>query len=287
MAPAKPPHKTGGSPEKRVRRPVILRPVKPLPPHPADSASEGRLRRSFRRRRFRLTEVGVALAALLVSGTAFLIGGAMYLRGSEIVTVRPETLLLYRDAGPDGAELWLAVPIQLINAASTDYGDVVTRATLRLNGGAGHFDYETLVEPVFVPAPDRNAMARRVERAIDNCPTGARCIAGIGHYVIERPKRLLDIPGGSSRSEYLGFQLSAYSCRPGGSDCTGFRGFQPTVANLRRQATLTAAVTLQFQFDEPQEVRCTVSTRHATWSSLLAYLERTGWVVAECVNSED
>lgn len=267
------------------RRPVVLKPAHRLSAHPTDSSAEARQRRQLRRRRFKLTEAGVALAALLVSATAFMVSGAMYLRGSEIVGTPPETILIYRDAGPTGAELWIAVPVSLINAASTDYGDVVTSATLRLvnQENAVHFNYEAIVESVMVPGPNPVTMTRRVERAIETCPTGARCIAGLGHYVIERPKRLLDVPGGGSRSEHLAFQLTTTSCRGSPGACSVYGGYDRAVSALRRKPGLTVRVDLEFQFDDPQQLLCTVDTRYASWTAILAYLERTGWVTGACL----
>lgn len=272
-----------GRGRRKPRRPHVFKP-RPLPRHPSDSPAESRQRRSWGRRRFRLTEVGVAAAALLLSASAFLIGGAMYLRGSEIVASPPEQILLYRDAGPNGAELWLSVPVALINAASTDYGDVVTRATLRLgtDEAAPQFEYKALAEPVMLPAPDAAAMARRVERAVENCPTGARCIPGLGHYVIERPKRLLDVPGGSSRSEHLSFTLAGHECLGAPTICRDFDGYRGALAHLRRRGGLTVQIDLNFQFDEDQRLTCTVDTRHASWADVLNYLDRTGWVTPAC-----
>lgn len=267
-----------------VRRPTILKPRKARASSP-DTSTPGQRRR--RRRRWQITEAGVALVALLVSASAFLVNGAMYLRGPEIVAIQPEHILLYRNSGPRDSVLVVAMPVGLINAASSDYGDVASRASLSLPGRSGaRFPYGALVEPVQVPGRSVETMSREVERAIVNCPTGARCIPATGFYAIERPRQLLDVPGGSSRNSYLGFLISTFECERDAT-CTGFDNYAQALSVLRRPGLLSFRVELDFQFDRRHRLECEIDTRYASAADVLEYLDEKGWAMPACVRNSD
>jgi hypothetical protein len=195
--------------------------------------------------------------------------------------MQPDHFLLYRDTGPHGSDLYLAVPVAMINAASADYGDVVTRATVLTHTGqpsAGAFDYEAVVEPVVTPM---------VERGLENCPQGARCIPATGFYVIERPARLLDVPGGSSRSEYLSFLLTSENCNGSSNYCRQFDGFDAAVQALRLQPDPRIRVHLQFHFDGDHEVQCRLPQASADRDAIFDYLTTKGWAMPACEIEHD
>ncbi len=229
-----------------------------------------------RRRKFRLTEAGVAFAALLLSGAAFVGSIAVYLRGSEIVTLQPKEFVMYRDAGPSGADLYVAVPVAMINAARSDYGDVVTRATVRFKGPKASdvsFFYEAVIEPV---------MSRDVTRAVENCPDGARCIAETGFYVIERPARLLDVPGGSSRTDYLSFGIYPPGCAGPPAQCEQFRSFDGAVEAMRRSGPITILVELETFFDGKHSLECRLPAAPEERDAIYDYLRSRGWAMPGC-----
>jgi len=233
-----------------------------------------------RRRRFpRITEAGVALVALLVSGTAFLVNGWMYVRGSELVVLKPDHYILYRDSGPYGADMFLALPLQIVNAAGADFGDVVVRAEAQVFSGRrapGVFPYSALSEPV---------LARDVDAAVANCPQGARCIANTGFYVIERTAKLLDVPGGGSRSEYLAFQLNPENCLGSRQYCDGFRHFDGALAALRREEAPVIRVVVRFQFDGDHVVECAMTSDEKLRGQIFDYLAEKGWAQQPCIRA--
>jgi len=244
------------------------------PPAPAPApASPVRKRRRFPR----ITEAGVALVALLVSGTAFLINGWMYVRGSDMVLMQPDNWILYRDTGPYGADLYLAVPVQIVNAAGADFGDVVTRAEVQVSSGRkapGVFPFSAISEPV---------PAAQVEEAVANCPQGARCIANTGFYVIERPAKLLDVPGGGSRSDYVTFQLSTNNCLGSTAYCRGFGNFDAAVASLRAEQEPVIRLVVRFQFDGDHSLECRLTPDKKLRSQIFDYLQVKGWARQVCI----
>lgn len=250
-----------------------LRPKPAAPaPAPAPPPAPGR------RRRFpRITEAGVALVALLVSGTAFLVNGWMYVRGSEMVVLKPDNYIFYRDTGPYGADMYLAVPLQIVNAAGADFGDVVVRAEAQVFSGRrapGVFPYTALAEPV---------LARDVDAAVANCPQGARCIPNTGFYVIERTARLLDVPGGGSRSEYVSFQLTPENCLGARSYCDRFRHFDNALTALRNEEAPVIRVVVRFQFDGDHVVECLMTQDEKLRGEVFDYLAAKGWAQQPCL----
>ena len=232
------------------------------------------------RRHRRVTEAGVAMAALFVSLAVFMVNGAMFLRGSDIAVIEPETILFYRDAGPNGATLWIALPAKLINAASADYGDVVTEASVTIGPKRqerGTFRYRAIVEP---------SMAHDVSKVVETCPQGARCITNTGFYVIERPRKLLDVPGGSSRSEQLAFQVEDMTCDGEPAFCGGFTGFDAGVAHLRSRPDPVIRMDLTFYFDGEEAVTCRLPSDPQLRTAIFDYLEDKGWAQVECQRNQ-
>lgn len=231
-----------------------------------------------RRRRYwpRITEAGVALIALLVSGSSFLINGMVYLRGSEMVLLPPDSWAMYRDAGPYGSDLYLSVPVQIVNAAGVDFGDVVVRAEAQIFSGRkspGVFPISGLVEPV--PSVDAATPV--------DCPQGARCIVNTGFYAIERPAKLLDVPGGGSRSEYLNFQISSANCLGSRVYCDRFKSFDTALAALRQEPTPVIRIVVRFQFDGDHTVECRLTPNGRERGAIFDYLHTKGWAMQPCI----
>jgi len=219
----------------------------------------------------------VALIALLVSGSSFFINGLVFLRGSEMVVLPPTDWVLYRDAGPYGSDLYLSLPVQIVNAAGADFGDVVIRGEVQIFSGRkapGVFPYTGLVEPV--PTP-------RVDAGMANCPQGARCIANTGFYVIERPAKLLDVPGGGSRSEYLTFQLSSANCLGSKGYCEQFQSFDTALAALRQEPKPVIRIVIRFQFDGDHTIECRLSPNARDRGQIFDYLRDKGWAMQPCI----
>lgn len=176
-------------------------------------------------------EVLIAGSALLLSITTVATGAWFALRGSVVTAVQPDSVFFYRDAGK-GAVLTVGVDTALVNSASANHGDVVTRITLSIDTPAEvdpTFDYEVLVTPVF---------SEDAERQQSECPVTARCIRNGRFLAIEEPRRTLDVPGGASRSEYVGFVLERGNCAVRGA-CEAFGDFTSAAAALDRYQTLT------------------------------------------------
>lgn len=228
------------------------------------------------RRRLRITEVTVAIAALLLSASAFIGNALLYLRGSTMAVLPPDKFVLYRDTGPNGSDLYLAVPVSIINAASPDFGDVVTRATASISsqeGSPGGFAYEAVVEPV---------VTSQVERGVENCTVGARCIPAVGFYAVESPARLLDIPGGASRTQFMSFWLSSENCTGATSYCSRFKSFENGVAALRQEAAPVITVDIEFYFDGHRSVECALPAAAPQRTAIFDYLVQKGWAMPAC-----
>ena len=244
---------------------------------PAEQQERLHEERRHRRHR-RITEAGVALAALFVSLSVFMVNGALFLRGSEIAMLPPETVLFYRDTGPNGSSLWIAMQARMINAAAADYGDVAVRASVAMapkRHERGRFRHEALIEPALSP---------NAEEAAKNCPQGARCIWNTGFYVIKRPRKLLDVPGGTSRSEHLAFLIEPMQCEGEKAFCDAFGGFEEAVSHLRSQQRPVIRMTLTFHFDGEQVVECWLPPDPAQRVAIFDYLVEKGWAEVACVN---
>jgi hypothetical protein len=187
-------------------------------------------------------------------------------------------VLFYRDKGPNGSSLWIAMPAKMINAASGDYGDVVTEASLAIGPRQherGRFAYRAIIEP----AP----LANNSEEAVANCPEGARCIANTGFYVVERPRKLLDVPGGSSRSEHLAFMIEAVACESDETAfCSSIRNFDDALAHLRSRQDPVIRMRLRFYFDGEKEVACRLPSDRARLTAIFDYIQEKGWAGVAC-----
>ena len=235
---------------------------------------------------WRITEAGAAVAAFLLSLSIFLLGTFQSLRGSEIVLLPPQTILLYRDAPtPSSDVLMLAVETGMINTARADYGDVAIQAYAEVGGtqaALARFPYDGSLDPVTLPVG--------VDRTAD-CPIDARCVpatglappkAGrMGLMVIERRPQLLTVPGGSSNSVWLGFSFA--NCRGQSATCDRYSSFTDALKQLRRAPELSFRVTLDFQSDGRKTILCAFDREDtASRREFLDFLEERGWATLTC-----
>lgn len=239
-----------------------------------------------RRRRWRLTEAGVAAAAFMLSFGVFLLGGLQSLRGSEIVALPPDQIILYRDAPtPDSDVLVVAVEAALINTAGPAYGDVAVETWLEVEGqDETRFAYEARVEPVYT---------HRGEDRSPQCPIDARCISAVGvrqepaHpgntglLVIERPRDLVSVPGGSARLSWMSFPLS--NCEGDPAACARYASFGGAVRALRRAPDIAFQITLDFHSDGAQTMACRLGAGSpAERDAFFDFLEERGWATLRC-----
>jgi hypothetical protein len=114
------------------------------------------------------------------------------------------------------------------------------------------------------------------------CEVGVRCVATANALIIEREKRLLDIPGAGSRTEKLGFLLQSYQCEGPAVRCAEFDGYRQTLATLKRQGQLRAYVTLHFNRDGEKRLACFGSVDPRKIDAVYTYLEENGWATFAC-----
>lgn len=234
----------------------------------------------------RITEAGAAFAAFLLSLSIFLLGTFQWLRGAEIVLLPPEYVFLYRDAPtPTTAVLVLAVQTGMINTARSDYGDVAVEAYAEVAGTPSEiarFPYDAALEPVTLPAHQDRTHA---------CPVDARCFLAtgleppppgrMGLLVIERRPELLSVPGGSSRSDWLGFAFG--NCRGQTDQCERFQTFDGALQQLRNAPELSFRITLDFHSDGPKTLACALEDESVEKRrEFLDFLEERGWAALRC-----
>ncbi len=224
------------------------------------------------------SEAIVASAALFLSLISLSSSAWFAMRGSVVTAVPPDSVFFYRDAGK-GAVLTAGVDTALVNSASGNYGDVVTRITMEIDTPDAVdpvFDYATLVTPVFSETAERQAA---------DCPVSARCIRNGRFLAVEEPRRTLDVPGGASRSEYIGFVLEKANCSVEGA-CDGFVDLASAAAALDQMQSLTLRFHYQLHSDGEKIATCRLDLRspgpgpHRPW--LAARLQDKGYAVLRC-----
>ncbi len=223
-------------------------------------------------------EVLIAGAALLLSATTVLAGAWFALRGSVVTAVPPDSVFFYRDAGK-GAVLTAGVDTSLVNSASGNYGDVVTRVTMEIETPKGDgpiFFYSTLVTPVF---------SETAERQASECPVTARCVRADQFLAIEQPRRTLDVPGGASRSEYIGFVLHSTNCVEKGR-CNSFQDLVSAAAELERNQNLKVVFRYHLHSDGEKVAQCRLNLNPAGRSPyrpwLAEHFQTVGWIALKC-----
>lgn len=223
----------------------------------------------------------VASIAVMLSIVTLSTSAWINLRGSVVTAVQPSSVFFYRDAVEGaGAVLTAGVDTALVNSASANFGDVLTSITMEINQPGTddpRFNYVVLLTPVFSQIAKKQA---------ENCPVTARCVVNDGQFlVIEEPRRTLDVPGGSSRSEYIGFVLQSTNCA-GPDRCNQFVDFDTVARLLEAQDILTVRFHYKLHADGERVAECRMDLRqspdgpYVPW--LADHLKNKGWVLLPC-----
>jgi len=213
----------------------------------------------------------VAIAAFVLSLTVSVISAWYAIRGSEVVLLAPDRVIIYRDEINGDAAARVAVPMSLINTASADHGDVVVQVDgsfpADTKGGLASFEFGSTVQPVFTEFADK---------AAQGCEIGARCIALPRLLIVDRDARLIDVPGGAARSQYVAFTLSQWNCTGAKAICDRFSSFEQVAEQISGRE-LDITLTIQLYSDGKKQARC--KTRRAIDRE---YLVQTGWLSLTC-----
>lgn len=263
--------------------------IQPVPPAlGAPTPPNNQPQRAWRWRRWirpQITsEAMVASIAVMLSLVTLATTAWIALRGSVVTAVPPNAVFFYRDAVEGaGAVLTAGVDTSLVNSASANYGDVLTSITMEIDQPGPDdpsFNYVVLLTPVFSQIADRQA---------ENCPVTARCVVNDRQFlVIEEPRRTLDVPGGASRSEYVGFVLQSTNCTRSG-ECEQFADFETVSRLLEAQDTLIVRFRYQLHSDGERVATCRMNLRsqpggpYVPW--LADHLNDKGWVMLPCLPS--
>lgn len=234
-----------------------------------------------RRKRAAAPEVAGLRPESLIAGAAFVLSLSLalssawtYWRGATIVAAQPSRIVLYEDNG----SLTLGVDTALVNTAGADFGDVITRITAEIGDGPHPptFQHEVMLTPVF---------SEQAERQWGECPFDARCVRNGDFLSVETPGRTLDVPGGSSRSEYIGFVLQDVYCSES-PECSGFGDSASTVDHLISRRIQTFTFHYLMHNDGPKSAVCRVKFWEPGAPDRGAWLSRRmkehGWVALPC-----
>ena len=241
------------------------------------SRSRVRYRRPGDHRRVLRPEFVVAAAAFLLSLTTAIAGSWFAIRGPEITASNPSRVFLYRD----GDSITLGVEAALVNSASPNFGDVVTDAYLWIGDrdDSPRFRQEVFLTPVFSEqANDKRA----------DCPITARCVLNGNFLSIEEPSRVLNVPGSSGSSVYVGFNLQDIYCAKS-TDCEKYDGFRGAAAQLSIVQQLYLRFEYHLDADGSKFAECRVilpepSSPNVPW--LADQLLRAGWAALPCERDE-
>lgn len=245
-----------------------------LPQRPSDY-----FERFLRRLRSLNAEASIAGAAFVLSLTTITTSAWVPLRGPEVIAVDPASIFLYRDAGQRSV-LTAGVDSALVNSASANFGDVVTSISMEIipedGGPPPVFKYQALLTPVFT---------EQASERMSTCPITSRCVRNGQFLVLEEPRRTLDVPGGSSRSEYIGFVLNENYCS-GSPVCSDFETFQGVASLLDQSPVLTIRFKYKLHRDGEKSATCRVRLwgDQTRWQKpwLAQHLAKTGWVALPC-----
>ncbi len=211
----------------------------------------------------------LALSAFVMSLTVTLINAYYSVRGSDIVVLPPEQVLLYRDGEGVNAVLAIAMQLNMINSASGDYGDVMVDASIQPTAGGPEFRYSSLVRPIFA---DTHATS-------DQCAFGSRCVSLPGLFLIESPDDLVALPGGGAKAVFLSFPAATWNCAGTKAQCDAFGTFDHALAAMGKKP-LNAKVTVRFHSDGHRDIRCGGEPLNAD------YLAKAGWLAVPCTRTK-
>lgn len=210
----------------------------------------------------------LAVSAFAMSLVITLISAFDALRGSEIVVLAPDQVLIYRDGEGEASVMSMAMRLEMINSAST-HGDVLVEATLQPRQGGPKFRYQSLVRPVFAD----------MREAPTDCALGSRCLTLPGLYLIETFDEIVAMAGGSARATFLSFPVTEWNCEGTPEQCRSYATFDEA-ATVMGAEPIDVAVTLFFHSDGRRTVRC------RTVGADVAYMRRAGWLAVPCSETQ-
>jgi hypothetical protein len=227
-------------------------------------------RKLFRRLNVEITAeaviAGCALVLSLITGVAQIF---LAVRG-PVINVRPlDRVVFYRDGvDNDHAVLEMALRTTMVNSAASDFGDLLDRAeiTIRTRGAPPvAFPYESLVKVHLV----KDSAA-----AVDRCEVDAQCIALPSLVVVDHGDRLVDLPGGKARSDYMTFGLTQAACGAV-RNCRSYATFA-TAAHLFDQQPIIMHLKLTFHRAGVRILECRTEPLDG------GRLEHIGWLSLSC-----
>ena len=229
---------------------------------PKPAAEEPKPERKPWWRRFR---PNLAISAFAMSLTLPLINAYYAVRGANIVVLPPEQILLYRDGEGDKAVLSLAMQLNMINSASSNYGDVMLDASIQPKAGGPEFRYSSLVHPVFADTAATSGQ----------CAFGSRCLSLPGLFMIELPDDLVSLPGGGAKQIFLSFPAASWNCVGKADQCAAYGTFDKALQAMGTHP-LDTKLTIRFHSDGHRDIRCGGGPINT------AYLAKVGWLAVPC-----
>jgi hypothetical protein len=211
-------------------------------------------------------EAVVAAGAFILALTTSLSQVYLAVRGPVISMLPIDSLVLYTDSGVVQA----ALHVTMTNSASADYGDLVEKADLTLMAPSGRWVTFPLDSTAQIHLVDDS------QKVVDRCDPTLRCLPFDGMVVVDRNDKLLALPGGATRADYLTFDL--WTCKGAVADCTYFRSLN-TPAMLDRRA-LNARITFVFHRARDQTLSCKTRPVDAT------RLQKIRWLSFSCLGVE-
>ena len=219
-------------------------------------------------RRFRLPALpwkdSMSIAAFVMSLSATLLSVYYGLRGSDMAVDPPAQLILYRDGEGEASVLTAAVRLEMINLAD-GYGDVLKDASISLDGGRTHYDYQGTIRTVLA----NNSTEK------PGCDSGLRCVDLPGLHVIETTDEILDTPAGAARAFNFSFPLVGWNCTGTDKGCSRFEAFEKSAAAVSTKG-VAATIKVRFHSDGERTLRC------ETGALNLDYLRKVGWISVPC-----
>lgn len=244
--------------------------------HPRDLRSWGRF----------ITEASAASATFLLSLAVFSFAGLNAIQGSRIILLPPEYLTLYRDGVGEAAVLGVVADVSMVNAASQDYGDVATDVRLSLQPrGEGGSSLEFRMDTIADAIPLGRGQEALAQQQGESCPLGSRCVVNSGLVVIQRPKQLLDVPGGGSRTSSLGFLLVDYLCEGAVKVCKEFGAFPRSLEALKARPDFNVRIRMDFHGDGVKRVECRLQLTARQMEQVFDRLENRGWASLQCARN--
>ena len=239
------------------------------------------------------SEALIGLSALFLSLTVALISAVLAWIGPQVRIFRIDDLMLYRD----GQVVVLAAKIPLINDANAQFGDTVTQYTATL------LDRDGRAIATFRGDQRIQALAIDQSRAMaERCDLDARCLALEKLLLIERELTLLDLPGASSRTDYIAYPLTGWNCTGPEKACVQFVSYDATPNRLPQPIENRRRLRIEFGVETSRDGRkrrlCTIDPRELAPSDPRAtpqdragrlaisnrYFNRWNWTSMKCAH---